>query len=80
MISFVMVLYLYISQIPLGLPWYVWVAIIMALIPILLIMDMVFIWPSELEYGFGKHPKMKALEKKVQDNNKLLKEIKEKLL
>ncbi len=79
-ISFVMVLYLYISQVPLGLPWYVWVVLMIAMIPILLIMDMVFVWPSEMVYGFDKNPRMLALEKNIQTNNKILKELKEKLL
>ena len=80
MISFVMVLYLYISQIPLGLPWYVWIAIMIMMIPLLLIMDMVFVWPSEMVYGFEKNPRMLAMEKKVNENNKMLKKLEEKLL
>lgn len=79
-ISFIMVLYLYITQVPLGIPWYVWVILIASLIPFLLLMDMAFVWPSEMAYGFGKNPKMTALEEKVNYNYEVLKQLKEKLL
>ena len=78
--SFVMVFYLYTLQLPLGLPWYVWIIMMGLLIPNLLLMDMTFVWPSEMEYGFKKNPRMLALEKNVQINNNILKKLEKKLL
>ena len=78
LMNFSMILYLYITQSPLGVAWYFWVLLIFVMIPIILGLDIKFVFPGSQAYGFGKNPEWWALVDKVDkiceklgiDNNK----------
>lgn len=62
-INFIMVLYLYIIQEPLDIPWYVWVVFLSAILALLLVFDILFILPGEYRYTSNKNPEWQALRK-----------------
>ena len=55
-LSFIMVLYLYIIEEPMGLRWQYWVVILILFLVVILVADIVFIYPSEQEYMSKKNP------------------------
>jgi len=65
MINFVMILYLYIIESPIGIPWYYWVLLMFVLFPILVVFDVKVIYPGTLIYAYDKNPGFRRLEKKV---------------
>jgi hypothetical protein len=57
-INFVLILYTFINQSPLGLPKIYWLVLVCVGLPLLLIVDVVFVFPSDLRYSFVKNPEM----------------------
>lgn len=60
--SFILILYgMAIKNNLFGWGWYVWVILLLIGVPLLLLVDIKIICPSELKYGFGLHPKLKEM-------------------
>jgi len=60
--SFTLILYgMAIKNNLFGWDWYIWVALLIIGVPLLLWLDIKIICPSELKYGFGLHPKFKEM-------------------
>ena len=57
-INFVLILYTFINQGPFGLPKEYWLLLVVIGLPILLIVDIIFVFPSDLRYSFVKNPEM----------------------
>lgn len=57
-INFVLILYTFINQGPFGLPKEYWLILVVIGLPILLIVDIIFVFPSDLRYSFVKNPEM----------------------
>lgn len=55
-LNFVMILYLYIIQEPVGMPWYSWVMILVFVLSVLLCFDILFVFPSESQYAWRINP------------------------
>jgi len=55
-LNFVMVLYLYISTEPLKIAWWVWTVVLTFFLVVVLIFDVVVIFPSEQTYNTQKNP------------------------
>lgn len=60
-LNFVMILYLYIQQEPLGIIWQVWFILLGAALVGLLLFDLVIVYPSELKYSTRKNPEWNDL-------------------
>ena len=71
-LNFVMILYLYIVQQPLDMPWYLWVVVLVFFLSALLIFDVLFVFPSESQYIWRVNPDWRELRQDI-------KEIKESL-
>lgn len=54
--NFIMVLYLYIVQEPLGVIWQVWAVVLTLFLVLMLVVDIVLIFPSEQGYSTRKNP------------------------
>jgi len=65
LINFSMLLYLYMVEAPMGLEWYIWIVIMCVTLPLLIVFDVRFVYPSTLKYSYGKNPGFQRLEKKV---------------
>jgi len=65
MVSFGMVLYLFIIESPLGLKWYIWIILIGLLTVGTVALDILYIFPSAQKYIFDKNPEMVELRKKI---------------
>ena len=79
MLNFAMILYLYISQDPMGIVWWKWAALIVCMLPLLGAFDIKFIFPSAQKYGFKKNPELVELKEEVKKSTEYLKKIMEKL-
>jgi hypothetical protein len=55
-LNFIMVLYLYIITEPLGLRWEIWAVVLTLFLGVVLIFDVVVIYPSEQMYNTQKNP------------------------
>lgn len=73
MVNFIMLLYLYITEAPLGVVWYYWVIFMFILFPVLVIFDVKMVYPGTLIYAYDKNPGFQRLEKKV---NKIMEKLK----
>ena len=60
-LNFIMVLYLYIIEEPLGVIWQVWTVILTLFLVLVLIIDVIIIYPSEQEYNTRKNPEWNDL-------------------
>ena len=56
-INFCMILYMYTIKEPLGISWFYWFIIIIAIIPIIIVIDWKIIFPAALSITFGKKNK-----------------------
>lgn len=65
MVNFMMILYLYITESPVGIEWYWWVLLLMGIFPLVVIIDIKLIYPGMLQYAFKKNPGMKRLDEKI---------------
>ena len=74
-VNFVMILYLYIIQSPMGMEWYHWLIIIVGGTSSIVFIDTKFIMPASLAYGFEKNPQMVKLKKQVNKNTVMLESI-----
>jgi hypothetical protein len=77
LINFTMLLYLYITQSPLGIPWYVWFTFLVSLLPIIVFIDTVFIYPQSLKYSSDRNPEWKAIRETRDIVEELHKELSE---
>jgi len=76
-INFVMLAYLYITQSPLGISWYIWLIVLSSLLPTLLFIDTMFIYPQSLKYSSDRNPEWKAIRETREIVEKIDKEIHE---
>ena len=74
-INFVLILYTFINQGPLGLPKEYWLLLVAIGLPILLVMDIVFVLPSDLRYSFVKNPEMMDITDRLRIINEKLDKI-----
>lgn len=72
-LNFMMVLYLYIVQEPLGVKWYIWFIILSVLLVVVLLVDVVIIYPSEQTYNTRKNPEWLELRDDVNEIKEMLK-------
>jgi len=85
MLNFVMVLYLYAIQSPLGIDWIYWVLMMSVVLPIVMILDWVFVYPSVLTVSYGRKNKefqdlredIRGMQKKMDAQNKMLESLME---
>ena len=73
-LNFLMIMYLYIVQEPLGLTWQIWVIILGSFLTVLLIVDLLIIFPSEQQYISRKNPEWRELRDDVHQIKKQLEE------
>jgi hypothetical protein len=57
MINFFMILYLYIQQSPIGIDAVYWIVAVSFFLPIMTILDWVFVYPSTLNVSYGRKNK-----------------------
>jgi hypothetical protein len=74
-----MILYLYIVKSPLGIAWYIWVVCLALFLVILLIFDVVIVFPSETKYGWQINPEWREFQVDFREMQKDVKDIKRKL-
>lgn len=60
-----MLLYLYITESPMGIVWYWWIIGMSTIFPIILYFDVKLVYPGTLVYAYKKNPGFQRLEKKV---------------
>lgn len=72
MINFIMILYLYIIESPVGIVWYYWVVLMAVICPLIVLIDVKLVYPGTLIYAYDKNPGFKRLEKKVDEIMKKL--------
>ena len=65
-LNFIMILYLYVVNEPLGLKWYVWFILLIGALIVVLFLDIAFIYPSEQQYNTRKNPEWNELRADVQ--------------
>ena len=72
--NFVMLLYLFIIEEPLGVVWQVWFVVIVVFIIVLLWFDIRVVFPLELEYQLQKNPEFGRMSKNIKYIMELLDE------
>ena len=65
LLNFFMILYLYVTQEPLGIKWYVWVAVMIPCMCLVLWLDLKIIFPVSQEYIYRKNPEWMELRKEI---------------
>jgi len=56
MVNFMMILYLYITESPVGVEWYWWIILMMCIFPIVVIFDIKLVYPGMLRYNLKESP------------------------
>lgn len=74
MLNFFMIFYLYILESPLGLRWYHWTIFIATGVVLIIYIDIKFIMPNSLKYGFEKNPELINLRNELKEIKSLLKD------
>lgn len=77
-LNFIMVLYLYIIQEPLGIIWQVWVVILVVLLAFVLAFDMRVIYPSEARFISRKNPEWVEMREEILEILRIVRGKKEK--
>jgi len=70
-LNFIMILYLYIINEPLGVVWWIWVMVLVVVLVSVLSVDMLFVFPGELSYTTLKNPEMM----KIKENTERILEV-----
>lgn len=65
LINFVMILYLYVIQEPLGLKWYYWIILLIPALSLILWLDLKVIFPVSQEYIYRKNPEWMKLREEI---------------
>ena len=71
-LNFVMILYLYIKEEPMGIIWQAWAVILSVFLVVILFIDVVFIYPSESRYISRKNPEWCELRDEIVEIRKLI--------
>lgn len=79
MVNFIMILYLYILESPLGIQWYHWVIVIVFGIVVVMSLDILYVFPETQRYTWIKNPEYLELKQEIKDNTKKLDTILKKL-
>ena len=77
LINFGMLLYLYVTQSPLGIAWYYWFIGILLILPAVAIIDWKIVFPATLSVSYGmKNKEFTELRKDIKEIQKQLEELK----
>lgn len=75
-LNFIMVLYLYIINEPLGITWQIWVVILVFFLAIILVFDIIFVFPTEQSYTIRKNPEWIEIRSDITEIKRILLEKK----
>ncbi len=78
-LNFLMILYLYITNEPLGIKWYYWVIAIIPTLLLVLYIDLKVILPVSQEYVFRKNPEWMLLKEEMRLLREDVKNLEKKL-
>jgi len=68
-VNFLMILYLYLSSSPFGVGWWFWVLGFGIGAPVLIVLDILFVYPHVLNYSFSKNPGFMGLRRDLDEVN-----------
>jgi len=75
LVNFMMLLYLYVTQEPLGIKWYYWIALLLPSLAFILWADLKIIFPVSQEYIYRKNPEWIKLREEVRKLRNILEEM-----